>query len=715
METLSRWVVRHRMTVGLLWLVITVIGLVLAPSVSGRLKSGVHLHSKAYTANQQLARQYGGAASDPGILTIDAPPGSTVHSPTMRTQLAAFDARVARTVPGVRDVSYASTGNPALLGAGGTSTIVLVYPTAKDDLSTAQLDQLTATAKTMLPGSAVHSTGVTALSAGNTSSGNSSVLTELLIGALGALIVLAWVFGSFLAFLPLIMALVSVLTMQLLIYGLSYLMPSSTPFNGAVQYIVALLGLGLSIDYSLLIVNRWREERAAGKSNDEAVQLAMHRAGHAVLFSGITASLGLFALVVVPVSLVRGIGIAGLFIPSTATLVALTLLPVILSKAGPRMDWPRRRKAGKVSRFWTGWSRMVIRHRIVAAVLGLAILGGLAGVAATINIANPTGSQLASTGTYSEGLRAMEAAGFPSGTLTTLPIYVPNGSQAQSVATSLDNVASVRGAIAPSQPVWRQNGSAVVFVIPKQEVGTANGGSSLTDIQRTVPHDVLVGGDNPQQVDQVNATYGAFPLMFGLVALVTFLLLARGLKSLLLPIKAVLLNALSVAATYGVVVLVFQHGIGTHALWGMPGTGSINTFVPLLMFGFLFGISMDYEVFILSRVREGYDRTKSTSASIVEGVSHTGRLVTSAALILFFALASLASANDITVRELAGGMAAGVLLDAVVVRMLLLPALVSLMGRWNWWMPARAARWLRLPVETDPDAAERVPVLIGNA
>jgi RND superfamily putative drug exporter len=226
----------------------------------------------------------------------------------------------------------------------------------------------------------------------------------------------------------------------------------------------------------------------------------------------------------------------------------------------------------------------------------------------------------------------------------------------------------------------------------------------------------MVGGDNAQNVAQVSATYGAFPLMFGLVALVTFLLLARGLKSILLPAMAVLLNALSVAATYGIVVLVWQHGLGTHALWGVSGTGAIGTFVPVLTFGFLFGISMDYGVFILTRVREGYDRNGSTQQGIVEGVSRTGRLVTSAALILFCALASMSTAIDVTVRELASGMAAGVLLDAVVVRMLLLPALVSLFGKANWWMPDWAARLLRLPTHSIPELTEdRTLVTVGDA
>src|ERR1700730_10584975 len=410
-ERVSRWVTQHRLLVGLLWLAIN---------------DGVHVDTAAYAANPQIARQYGGAMSNPGILVINLPHGQTVNSAGVSARLHAFDAQVAKASPGLREVSYASTGSRTLVGSGGKSTIVLVYPPrAGADVPASVLNQLAAAARAAVPGATVHSTGLAALTAGNASAANASVLTELLIGALGALLVLAWVFGSVLALLPLIMALVSVLTMQLFVCALTYVVPSSTPINPAVQFIVALLGLGLSIDYSLLIVNRWREERKAGRPNAEAVQAAMHRAGHAVLVSGITASLGLFALIVVPVSLVRGIGISGLFIPSTATLVALTLLPVVLSKMGARLDWPRRRSAGAVSRLWTWWAHRVIRNRVAAAVLGLGILGALAGVATTINISQPTGAALASNGPYASGLRALHADGFPSGTLTTVPVWIP--------------------------------------------------------------------------------------------------------------------------------------------------------------------------------------------------------------------------------------------------------------------------------------------------
>ncbi len=718
MDAVSRWVVRHRLWVGLFWLAITIVGAVLAPSVSGRLKGGNTVNTAAYRADQQIAASYGGATSDPGVVTLNLPAGQTVTSPGVSDELAAVDAAVTGVVTGSRVVSYTNTGgSPVLVGAGGTSAITLVYPPGQGkDIDSTAVDAITQAARSAAPSLSVGGTSLKSLAVGTTtSSGNSSVLAELLIGGLGALVVLAWVFGSFLALLPLMMAIISVLTMQLLIYGLSFLMPASSPLNPAVQYIVALLGLGLSIDYSLLVVTRWREERRAGRPNDEAVRVAMRRAGHSVWFSGLVASLGLFALVVVPNSLVRGIGISGLFIPSTATLVALTLLPAILSKVGPRMDWPRRRSSGEASRFWTWWSHRVIRHRVVAAVLGLGILGGLAAVTLTINVSQPTSSALASSGSYTDGLRTLQADGFPSGTLTAVPIYLPHAGDAPAVVDSLSTVSSLRGAVTPTDPPWRAGGSAMVIALPRHEVGTADGGTSLADIRQTVPPSAQVGGHAAVGIDEVSTTYGAFPLLFGVVALVTFLLLARGLKSILLPAKAVVLNALSVAASYGILVLVFQHGLGMQALWGTSSYGSVDALAPVLIFGFLFGVSMDYEVFILSRVRESYDRTGVTSTAIVEGVSRTGRLVTSAALILFFALASLSTANDITVRQIAAGLAAGVLLDAVVVRMLLLPALVSLFGSANWWMPERAARLLRLrdTPPTEPELPELVTAPSG--
>jgi RND superfamily putative drug exporter len=205
-----------------------------------------------------------------------------------------------------------------------------------------------------------------------------------------------------------------------------------------------------------------------------------------------------------------------------------------------------------------------------------------------------------------------------------------------------------------------------------------------------------VGGQGASDADFARAVYGSFPLMLTLIALVTLVLLTRAFRSVVLAAKAVIFNLASLGVAYGVMVLVWQQGHGSQALWSIPATGSITVYVPLLAFAFLFGLSMDYEVFILSRIREEYDATGSTEEAVVRGIGRTGRLVTSAALILFLAFLALSATPETAIKMLATGLGAGILLDAVVIRSLLLPALIGVLGRWNWWLPTPAARLLRV-------------------
>ncbi len=214
------------------------------------------------------------------------------------------------------------------------------------------------------------------------------------------------------------------------------------------------------------------------------------------------------------------------------------------------------------------------------------------------------------------------------------------------------------------------------------------------------PASVRLGGQQASNSDFIDAVYGNFPLMIGLIALFTFLLLARAFRSLLLPAKAVILNVISVAAAWGIMTLIWQEGHGSEAIWGIQATGAVSSWIPLIVFAFLFGLSMDYEVFILARMREEYDATGHTNEAVVRGIGRTGRLVTSAALILFLAFLSLASGPDTDVKVLATGLAAGILLDATIIRALLVPAVVSLFGRWNWVLPAGVARVLRVEPST---------------
>jgi len=283
---------------------------------------------------------------------------------------------------------------------------------------------------------------------------------------------------------------------------------------------------------------------------------------------------------------------------------------------------------------------------------------------------------------------------------------------ASALAARLAHVDGVRGAVAPATPAWRRAGTALVTALPTTDSTSATGRATLDRVRQAAhagPTAAKVGGPAAGDADFVAAIYGAFPLMVGLIALVTFVLLVRAFRSLLLPLKAVLLNVVSVGAAWGAMMLVWQLGYGSKPLWGVAATGSLTAWVPLMVFAFLFGLSMDYEVFILSRMREEYDQTGSTTAAVVNGVGHTGRLVTSAALILTLAFVAMAATPMTDVKVMATGLAAGILLDATVVRMLLVPALVSLFGRWNWWLPALPARLLRVqpsPIRTGLTSVE---------
>jgi RND superfamily putative drug exporter len=219
-----------------------------------------------------------------------------------------------------------------------------------------------------------------------------------------------------------------------------------------------------------------------------------------------------------------------------------------------------------------------------------------------------------------------------------------------------------------------------------------------------------VGGEGAQTLDFVRAVYGSFPLMLALIAFATWVLLARAFRSVLLPVKAILLNLLSVGAIYGALVLVWQDGHGSQAIWGIPATGAITDFVPLMTFAFLFGLSMDYEVFLLTRIREAHDAGASTNEAIALGIGRTGRLITSAALILCLAFAALAAGPQTDIKVFATGLGAGILLDATVVRALLVPALISLLGRWNWWLPGWLARLLLPPGQPGPVSPRQVIV-----
>jgi putative drug exporter of the RND superfamily len=749
-EHLSRFVLRHRLAVALVWLVVLTVGVATASKVSGRLSQEFSVPSApSYPVNQQILATYGsGGDGYPEVAVITLPAGTTVDTPGIRHALAGAFARVAadRRLR-LRVVSYAdpnpAAGDRRLVSADGRTTIGLVFTPRHGELQATNANlapQLTSTLQAALPpGTTVQITGLEALAAGSSSGQGPGVLAETLLGGLGALAVLAFVFGSLLALVPLLVAATAILATFLVILGLTEL----TQISFIVQFLVALIGLGVSIDYSLLLVTRWREERAHGHDGEAAVHAAMATAGRAIVFSGLTVAIGLLALVLVPVPFLRSMGYGGMLIPLISVLVTLTLLPVLLASVGRRLDWPRLRKEAHAGRGWTAWANGVVRHRWVATLGALGILAALGVAALGIQVGEPAATSLAGSTANSnsspaiDGLRALQRAGIPTGVLTPIEVLVhtnPNphtgagagrGVDPAQVAARLAAIPGIHTALAPTGPAWRRDNTALVEALPVAETSTAAGRATLTRVRDGIhaapqPHRsaVLVGGAGANLVDETTAFYRHFPLMLTTIALITFVLLARAFRSLLLPLKAVLLNLASVGATYGVLVLVWQHGHGSTLLWNIPATGAITNWVPLITFAFLYGLSMDYEVFILARMREAHDRTASTTTAITEGIGRTGRLVTSAALILFLAFASLGAGPETDIKVAATGLGAGILLDATVVRALLVPALVSLLGRWNWWLPTWTAHLLRVPpspARPQPTSGSEDPAVDGIA
>jgi putative drug exporter of the RND superfamily len=717
-SSLTRWVLAHKRVVVITWIALTIGGIAAAGPASKALKGEFSVPGKeGWKTTVAIAERYGTDrnGSKPLVPVVTLPDGKTVRSPGVQAELHRVDERLKAALPGARIASYPSTGSEAFVSKDGRTAFALVYPRPGSASSfgenpKAADDARAALAGENVAGAPVHLTGYDALANDSGGGNGPGVLLEAVIGGLGALVVLAFVFASLLALVPLAMAFTSIMTTFLLLYGLTQL----TPVSPIVQYLIALIGLGVAIDYTLLVATRWREERANGRRGDDAVQHAMETAGRAVLFSGVTVGIGLLALIALPVPFLRSMGYGGALIPLVSTLAALTLLPVVLAKLGPRLDWPHRRSDRDASRAWTRWAAAVSRRRWLAAGAGIAAVAALAVAATDLRLGTSNPDTIARSGDAHQGLVALERSGIGAGALLPHEVLVTGGTSPERVASALADVEGIHGAAAPGGSDWRRSGTSLVEAIPIADSGSQRGKATLQQTREaahSIGADVGVGGYPAVNDDFVDAVYGSFPLMVGLIALTTFVLLARAFRSLLLPAKAIALGVLSVAAVWGVLTLVWQQGHGSDEIWGIAATGSISSWIPLMVFAFLFGLSMDYEVFILARMREEYDRTGSTETAVIRGIGRTGRLVTSAALILFLAFVSMASGPETDVKIIATGLAAGILLDATVIRALIVPAVVALMGRWNWWLPRWPARLLRvapsLPPKLAPAETER--------
>lgn len=450
MPALTRFVLRHKALVVLAWLLLAAAGVMTISGTTHRMTNSFAMPGQAYRVNSQITRMYGnGGDQPPYVPVVTVPVGETVRDGATAARTGRVFAAISGAVPHARIVDYATTHDPAFLTRDDRSTFALVY-TAPQNYGTTPLGPAISRAMTAAapPSWRVGVTGETLLQAGRPASSQkgTSVAVESMIGSVGALVILAFVFASFLTLLPLLIGGISVLVTFLLVGGLTEI----TGISQIVEFLIALIGLGVAIDYSLLVVSRWREERAAGHDNHAAVVEAMSHAGRSVVFSGFTVAIGLSSMVVLPVPMLRSVGYGGVLVPLVSVAVAVTLLPVLLATVGPRMDWPRLRTERAVSRAFTAWARGVYRHRWIAAAAGVGLLTVLTVPALSLRLGEPGGAAQATAGPADQALATLTDGGVPSGVLT--PVEVLTHGSPSKVAASAARIAGVDAAVAPTTP-----------------------------------------------------------------------------------------------------------------------------------------------------------------------------------------------------------------------------------------------------------------------
>lgn len=543
-----------------------------------------------------------------------------------------------------------------------------------------------------------------------------------------AVAVLFAVFGlSFAIFIPFLFAGATIFGTLALVYLAAHHWVIATYSTNLVQ----LIGLGIAVDYSLLVVYRFREELARGLDKRAAVERTMETAGRAVVFSGATVAIGLAMLLLIPLPFIRSIGLAGLLLPLLSIVAALTLQPALLHVFGERgvrkhHVAPRLRALGipvpelPATRdidqgLWARLARSIMRRPALWLAGGAAVA-----VAAAIPV---FGLQLTPGSTIGIPRSPQSVQGFDllrkavgPGAISPSQVLVdagPGGS-----AISGENIRAIarletllRNDREVAQVFFLPSGRFVdpsgryaqVMVAGRSDYGQESAQAFVHRLrQEIIPGarfpaatKVLAGGGPPQGVDFLHIAYGAFPWLVLAVLGLTYLLLMRAFRSLLLPLKAVVLNLLSVAASYGMLVVFFRWGLGQH-LGGLYQVDQIEGWIPIFLFAMLFGLSMDYEVFLVSRMRESWDHVQDNTRAVAHGLERTGRIVTAAAVIMVAAFSGFIAGSIVGLQQFGIGLAVAIFLDATVVRAILVPSLMSYFGRWNWWLPERVARVIRV-------------------
>jgi len=725
---LGRVIYAHARWFAVGWLVLVVLGFAASSGSLGgqglfeRLKSGdapqVPGESRTGTELMVASAQTGGSV----LLLLD---GVDPASPALRSDLTAARPRLAA-APDVQAVlSPFSAPSPAV-AATFVSTdrrAVLVTVALKPQLSKEKqkadvavveplLHELAATVTGRVPGSRATVGGVQQL----VDEINGHVQTDLRIGEAVALpmslLVMVLVFGGLLAAgLPILGAIASISGGLACLLGFSY----AIDLDSSVPSVVSVLGLGLCIDYGLLLASRYREElRRLHRANpdpqappspaalEDALARTLATAGRTVMFSGITVAISLSGLMFFQATILRAVGAAGVSIVLVALLVALTLVPALLALAGDRMIRPGityripllnrlARRLGDISPQEGAFSRLAARvqRRPVLVVAGcLAVLATAAAPALQLQLVS-SGFSMLPTSSAQRQLFTDLADRFPSTTQAPI-VVVSTADPAQLSAWARSVVATLPGVSSVDPVQVRSAGSERVGLLGVRLTGSSRSQSARDVVDRIRAHrpgfPVWVAGESAQVTDFVGDITSRAPLAVGVVALATFVLLFLMTGSVLVPLKALVMNVVSLGASFGVLAWVFQDG-HLEGLLQFRSNGGIDQTVPALALAFAFGLSMDYEVFLLSRIKELRDGGSSNDDAVRYGLQRSGRIITSAALIVVIVFAGFAAGQLLIIKEIGVALSVAVAVDATIVRMLLVPATMTLLGEWNWWAP----------------------------
>ncbi len=544
------------------------------------------------------------------------------------------------------------------------------------------------------------------------------------IGIGVALVVLVAVFGALVAAgVPIVLALVSIVVAL----GLTALVGRVYELSNMVENIITMIGLAVGIDYALFIVERYREERRRGLAKRDAIELAGSTASKAVLFSGFTVIIALMGMFFIPTNIFRSIGLGALLVVFAAILASLTLIPAMLSLLGDKVDWPRRRKYDQIAAqqpvhdsetihagFWGRITRVVMARPAISAVLAIALL-----VVATLPLIDIRTGQ-AGVETFPEGevKRAFTILerDFYAGMVAPVEIVVDGSANDPAVKAGIEGlVATLSGndLYGPATVTTNAAGDLTLVSVPMAvDPNERAAQQAISDLRediipaafRATDAEVLVGGGAAFAADFNALVTDYTPLVFAFVLGLSFLLLLVVFRSIVVPVKAIVMSLLSVGAAYGLIVLVFRKGVGADLL-GFQQTPTIEAWLPIFLFSILFGLSMDYHVFLLSRVKEHYDRTRNNGESVAVGLQATAKIITGAALIMVAVFGGFASGRLVALQQMGFGLAVAVFLDATIVRSVLVPAGMALLGDRNWYLPSWLSWLPNLNVEGAPAPA----------